>query len=83
MEHIHLATLHSLASRASIIMDVVIAVSSLLPAYQTSYSYMESVFLHFVEQAGRLVFRQKDQTSVTKLFLVPTVDSKVKWLCRR
>ncbi len=56
MEQVHLATLHSLASQASVMMDVVMAMGSLRPTYHTSYGYMESVFLSFIEQAGRLVF---------------------------
>ena len=53
MTEVHLATLHSLARRASVVADVVSVMSSLLPAYRTSYHYMQSVFLAFIEQAGR------------------------------
>ena len=54
INEVHLATLRYLATQASVMMEVVFATgSSLLPVYQTSYSYVESVFLSFVEQAGR------------------------------
>ena len=53
MNEVHLATLRLLASHAAVIVDVVCAMGSLLPSYHTSYCYAQTVFLSFIEQAGR------------------------------
>ena len=47
--------LRSLASQASVIIEVVLAMGSILPAYTTSYNYIKSIFIEFVKQTGRLV----------------------------
>ena len=53
MNEIHLASLRTLASQAGVMVDVVCAMRSILPAYHTSYHYAKAVFLSFIEQAGR------------------------------
>ena len=53
MNEIHLASLRTLASQAGVMVDVVCAMRSILPAYYTSYHYAKAVFLSFIEQAGR------------------------------
>ena len=53
MNEIHLASLRTLASQAGVMVDVVCAMGSILPAYHTSYHYAKAVFLSFIEQAGR------------------------------
>ena len=53
MNEVHLASLHTLAFQAGVMMDVVCAMGSILPAYHTSYHYAKAVFLSFIEQAGR------------------------------
>ena len=55
MNKIHLASLRTLASQARVMVDVVCAMGSILPAYHTSYDYAKAVFLSFIEQAGRRV----------------------------
>ena len=51
---VHLSMLRSLASQASVIVEVVLAMGSILPAYTTSYNYIKSIFIEFVKQTGRL-----------------------------
>ena len=51
---VHLSMLRSLASQASVITEVVLAMGSILPAYTTSYNYIKSIFIEFVKQTGRL-----------------------------
>ena len=46
--------LRSLASQASVITEVVLAMGSILPVYTTSYNYIKSIFIEFVKQTGRL-----------------------------
>ena len=53
MNEVHLASLRTLASQAGVMVDVVCAMESILPAYHTSYHYAKAVFLSFIEQAGR------------------------------
>lgn len=50
-----MSMLRGLASQASIIMGTVCTMATVLPAYYTSYANMLSVFLTFIEQAGRYV----------------------------
>ena len=57
MEEVHLVVLKTLASQASVMMDVACAMGTLLPAYLTSYKTIQSVFLSFIEQAGRYTIR--------------------------
>lgn len=49
----HLSVLRTLASQASVFVDAVAVMGPILPIYGTSYSSIESVFLSFLEQAGR------------------------------
>lgn len=53
MNQVHLSMLRGLASQAGIIMATISSMSSILPAYYTSYDNILSVFLNFVEQTGR------------------------------
>ena len=55
MSEVHLSVLRSLSKQASVITDVVCAMGSLLSVYQTTFSNVQTVFLTFVEQAGRYV----------------------------
>ena len=55
MNEVHLSMLRGLASQASVIMGTVCAMAAILPSYYTSYANMLSVFLTFIEQAGRCV----------------------------
>ena len=48
----HLTNLRAMANQASVIMEVVLAMGALHPVYWTSFSYIQYVFLTFVEQAG-------------------------------
>ena len=50
---VHLSMLRSLASQASVIIEVVLAMGSILPAYMTSYNCIKSMF-EFVKKTGRL-----------------------------
>ena len=52
---VHLSLLRSLASQASVITDVVLAMGSILPAYRTSYGYVKAIFVEFVKQTGRYI----------------------------
>ena len=53
---VHLSLLRSLASQASVITDVVLAMGSILPAYRTSYGYVKAIFVEFVKQTGRYIY---------------------------
>ncbi len=53
MSEVHLSMLRGLASQAAVIVGTVCAMSTILPLYHTSYSNILSVFLTFIEQAGR------------------------------
>ena len=55
MSEVHLSVLSTLASQASVVTDVTVAMSNLLPLYRTTFSAVQSVFLNFVEQAGRFI----------------------------
>ena len=55
MNDVHLSVLQRLASQASVVMDVVFSMASILPAYHTSYHHLQSLFLSFIEQAGRYI----------------------------
>lgn len=55
MSEVHLSVLHTLASQASVITDVTVAMGNLLPLYRTTFAAVQNVFLSFVEQAGRYV----------------------------
>ena len=48
----HLTSLHTMANQASVIMEVVLAMGALRAVYWASFSYVQYVFLTFVEQAG-------------------------------
>jgi len=56
MSEVHLSVLRSLASRASVICDVVCAMGSLHCVYHTTFSSVQAVFLTFIEQAGRYYY---------------------------
>lgn len=53
MNDVHLSMLRGLASQAGVITATVCTMAAILPAYYTSYSNILSVFLAFIEQAGR------------------------------
>lgn len=53
VNNVHLSMLRTLASQASVITEVILAMGSILPAYRTSYNYIKSIFIEFVKQIGR------------------------------
>lgn len=55
MNDVHLSMLRGLALQAGVITATVCAMAAILPAYYTSYSNILSVFLAFIEQAGRYI----------------------------
>ena len=65
----HLSMLRSLASQASVITEVVLAMGSILPVYTTSYNYIKSIFIEFVKQTGRLAMHHSPDY-ITLMILV-------------
>lgn len=53
MNEVHLSMLRGLSTQAGVMVATVSAMGSVLPAYYTSYHNTLSVFLTFIEQAGR------------------------------
>ena len=69
ISEVHLSVLRSLSAQASVITDVVCAMGFLLSVYQTTFSNVQTVFLTFVEQAGRYVNFCVDDCAGLELYL--------------